>query len=241
ERVDPFVLLKAEYEQAEKSIKRKESIYWKEMLGVLSFALNYPAKYLSAEDMQRLQNTLIPLISIVIAYVPQSSCEELMALRNAGIVEMVTVGDESEIVPERERGGATYHYTNEEGKKEEIYFPTYIDCVGQPHLGYSQFPFKSLLNDKTISPARLKFSTEEAANLAMQNGTEVEQSEDGTCYLKVSGLAINDSFQVLDRYGAYNERIYLMAVPYMGGLNPDYSGLDFCQEASKRIVKSMMN
>ena len=68
ERLDPFILLEAEYEQAAKSIKRKETIYWKEMLGVLSFAMNYPAKYLSAEDMQRLQNTLIPLISIVIAH-----------------------------------------------------------------------------------------------------------------------------------------------------------------------------
>ncbi len=75
EQVDPFQLLKAEYAEAEKSIKRKESVYWKEMLGVLSFALNYPAKYLSAEDMQRLQKSLTPLISLVIAYMPQSSSE----------------------------------------------------------------------------------------------------------------------------------------------------------------------
>lgn len=54
EHLDPFLLLKAEYAEAKKSIKRKESVYWKEMLGVLSFALNYPAKHLSAEDMQRL-------------------------------------------------------------------------------------------------------------------------------------------------------------------------------------------
>ncbi len=44
-RVEPFQLLKAEYAEAEKSINRRVSVYWKEMLGVLSFALNYPAKH----------------------------------------------------------------------------------------------------------------------------------------------------------------------------------------------------
>ncbi|MEJ5996511.1 FAD/NAD(P)-binding protein [Pedobacter sp. Du54] len=232
EQLDPFQLLSAEYVQAAKSIKRKETIYWKEMLGVLSFAMNYPAKYLSAEDMQRLQHTLLPLISIVIAYVPQSSCEELLALHQAGALELVAVGEDSEVVPERENGGAVYH-----GK----YYPTYIDCVGQPHLNYSQFPFKSMLTNKTISPARLRFKSEEEGRLAFESGKkEVEKGEDGTYYLHVSGIAINDSFQVLDSYGAYSDRIYMMAVPYMGGLNPDYSGLDFCEEASKRIVGRML-
>ncbi|WP_192501012.1 hypothetical protein [Flavobacterium sp. PL002] len=56
--------------EAEKSIKRQQSIYWKEMLATLSFAMNHPAKYFSAEDMQRLQTVLMPLIYIVIAFVP---------------------------------------------------------------------------------------------------------------------------------------------------------------------------
>ena len=75
----------------------------------------------------------------------------------------------------------------------------------------------------------------------MDSGNEkVEQGAYGAYYLSVSGIAINDSFQVLDQYGAYSERIYIMAVPCIGGLNPDYSGLDFCEEAAKRIVKSLL-
>jgi hypothetical protein len=31
----------------------------------------------------------------------------------------------------------------------------------------------------------------------------------------------------------------MMAVPYIGGYNPDYSGLDFCDAASTNIVESM--
>ncbi|MBC7902218.1 MAG: FAD/NAD(P)-binding protein, partial [Gemmatimonadaceae bacterium] len=99
EKLDAFVLFKAEYAEAEKSIKRKESIYWKEMLTELSFAMNYPAKHFSAEDMIRLKKVLIPLISIVIAHVPQSSCRELIALYDANVLTLIEVNPESKVEP----------------------------------------------------------------------------------------------------------------------------------------------
>ncbi len=240
ERLAPFQLLKAEYAEAEQSIKRHESIYWKEMLGVLSFAMNYPAKYLSAEDMQRLQKVLMPLISIVIAYVPQSSCEELLALYEAGVLDMVSVGADSKVEPDL-RGGATYHYTDSNQEQRAIHFNTFINCVGQPHLSYAEFPFKSMLTNQTISQACIKFSNPTQASEEMAQGNDqIKKGIDGEYYLQVSGIAINDSFQVVDKYGAFNPRIFMMATPYIGGFNPDYSGLDFCEEASLRIIARIM-
>ena len=240
ERLTPFELFKAEYAEAEKSIKRKQSIYWKEMLGVLSFAMNYPAKHLSAEDMQRLQRVLSPLISIVIAYIPQSSCEELLALYDAGVLDIVSVGTDSNVEAQKS-GGAIYHFTDETDQPQSVYYQTYIDCVGQPHLSYEDFPFKGLLAKNTISPARLKFKSAEEGRRAAENGNKnVKADSNGDYYLKVSGITINDNFQVVDQNGAYNERIFIMAVPYIGGYNPDYSGLDFCEEASARIIKILL-
>jgi uncharacterized NAD(P)/FAD-binding protein YdhS len=235
ERLDPFQLLRAEYAEAEKSIKRKQSIYWKEMLGVLSFAMNYPAKHLSAEDMQRLQNVLLPLISIVIAYIPQSSTEELLALHDAGLLTIVPVGADSKVEPQPS-GGAVYYYDD-----KADFYNTYIDCVGQPHLNYKEFPFKSLLNSKSVSPAMLKFKSSYEGRKAMDEGKDVEADACGNYFLHVSGITINDNFQIVDQYGACNDRIYIMAVPYIGGYNPDYSGLDFCESASAAIIKSMVN
>jgi uncharacterized NAD(P)/FAD-binding protein YdhS len=234
ERLDPFQLLRAEYAEAEKSIKRKQSVYWKEMLGVLSFAMNYPAKHLSAEDMQRLQQVLLPLISIVIAYIPQSSTEELLALHEAGILDIVPVGEDSKVEAQG-GGGILYHYDD-----KADFYNTFVDCVGQPHLSYKEFPFKSLLDSKSVSPARLKFRSSAAGQKAMAEGKDVEIDARGAYFLHVSGITINDCFQVVDQYGAYNERIYIMAVPYIGGYNPDYSGLDFCEEASAAIIKSIV-
>ncbi len=239
EELDPFQLLKAEYAEAERSIKHQKSIYWKEMLGVLSFALNYPAKHLSAEDMQRLQHSLTPLISIVIAYIPQSSSEELLALHQAGVLELIPVGEESRVEP-HEGGGAIYNYTDEHKNEQSVYYQTYIDCVGQPHLAFEDLPFKSLIEKRTVTPAKLKFQSADEGLKAMNAGKPVSKDERGVYYLKVSGITINDHFQIMDAYGAFNERIYMMAVPYIGGYNPDYSGLDFSEEVSGIIIERLM-
>ncbi|KFF04139.1 FAD/NAD(P)-binding protein [Flavobacterium reichenbachii] len=240
ERLDPFQLLRAEYTQAEKSIRRQESIYWKEMLAVLSFAMNHPAKYFAAEDMQRLQKVLMPLISIVIAFVPQKSCEELLALHQAGVLDLIPVGEDSTIEPQNE-GGILYKFSDDANENHSVFYKTFIDCAGQPHLSYNDFPFKSLLSQKAISPARLKFKSDEAGqNAFTQNNKIVEKDIQGDYFLHVSGIAINDNYQIIDQYGAYNKNIYIMAVPYIGGFNPDYSGLDFCEAASERIVDEIV-
>ncbi len=233
--MDPFSLFKFEYAQAEKSIEERESICWKEMLAVLSFTLNYPAKHMSAEDRQRLENVLMPLISIVIAFVPQSSCEQLFALHEAGRLEIVSVGDESEVEMQAE-GGIIYHYTDEQGKEFKTKYETFIDCIGQKHLPYQAFPFKSLSNNEKIMPATLRYrSNSEAEHALERDKLKIIKDHKEIYHLIVPGHAINDSFQVIDRKGKGNSKIYLMAVSFLGGHNPDYSGLDFCEEASKRI------
>ena len=253
ERLPAFQLFKAEYAEAAKSIKRKESVYWKEMLAVLSFAMNYPAKYFSAEDMLRLQKVLMPLISIVIAFVPQSSVEEMLALHDAGVLDIISVGEDSYIETE-EKGGIVYHYTaetsaglppensDEHHGKQAVYFQTFVDCVGQPHLSYEALPYPSMVTNKTVSPARLLFNDAAAGAKEMADGNKnISIDYKGNYCLNVPGITINDSFEVVDDYGALNERIYMMAVPYIGGYNPDYSGLDFCEAASAAIVTSIFN
>lgn len=239
EKISPFKLLEAEYQEAAKSIKRKESVYWKEMLAILSFSLNYPAKYFAAEDMLRFQKTLMPLISIVIAFVPQSSCEELLALHQAGVLDVVSVGDDSEVKIDR-KGGIIYTYKDESNEEIAVSYQTFIDCIGQPHLKYNEFPFKSLIASKTISPALLQFANKAVGAKEFKKDKEkVEIDNSGNYYLKVPGIKINDNFQLVDDQGNGNTSIFIMAVPYIGGFNPDYSGIDFCEEASKKILEKL--
>lgn len=237
EEADVFTLFEKEYEAAEQSIERKESIYWKELLAILSFELNYPAKYLSAEDMLRLQKSLKPLISVIIAFVPQASAVELLALHKAGALKIVAVGENSEIIPGEEKG-ITYRYSDEEGNHEH-YYETFVDCIGQPALSFDSFPFKGL-KEGTVSKAYLQFKDPEAGRSELAKGNKKVHKLQNDYYMEVPGLAINDDFQVIGENGLANDRIYIMAVPYISGYNPDYSGLDFCEAASEKIAESLL-
>lgn len=240
ESIDAFSLLKAEYAEAEKSIKRKQSVYWKEMLAVLSFAMNYPAKHLSAEDMLRLQKVLMPLISVVIAFVPQGSCREMIALHDAGLLTLIPVAGQSDAEPHA-NGGAVYHYEEDVNNETSVHYNMFVDCVGQPHLSIDDFPFRSLVAQGAITPARIQFKSNEAGRKEMKDGNKkVEADADGACFLKVPGITIDDNFRPVDIYGASNNRVYIMSVPYIGGYNPDYSGLDFGEAASERIIKGII-
>lgn len=236
---DPFQLFKQEYREAERSIDNRESIYWKEMLAELSYTLNYPAKYLSAEDMLRLKTVLSPLIAIVIAFVPQNSCQELFALHDAGKLEIVSVGSDSTVQPMKS-GGIVYRYTDDNGKPHSLRYKTYVDCSGQPHLAYEDLPFEGLKKRKSVSQATLRFKSAEAAEQLKKEGNDaIIQNANGDYLLQVPGITINDNFQLVNEYEIANERIYIMAVPYIGGYNPDYSGLDFSEEASLCIVEKI--
>ncbi|RRJ88963.1 FAD/NAD(P)-binding protein [Flavobacterium macacae] len=237
EEADVFTLFEKEYKAAEQSIERKESIYWKELLAILSFELNYPAKYLSAEDMLRLQKSLKPLISVIIAFVPQASAVELLALHEAGALKIVAVGENSEIIPGEEKG-ITYRYSDEEGNHEH-YYETFVDCIGQPALSFDSFPFQGL-KEGTVSKAYLQLKDTEAGRSELAKGNKKVHKLQNDYYMEVPGLAINDDFQVIGENGLANERIYIMAVPYISGYNPDYSGLDFCEAASEKIAESLL-
>ncbi len=232
ENADPFVLLAMEYNEAKRSIKNRQAIHWKEMLATLSFAMNYPAKHFSAEDMLRLRTHLLPLIAVVIAFIPQNSCEEIMALHAAGVLNLISVGNESRVEPLK-KGGIIYHL-DDDTKNE---YKTFVDCIGQPRLSLEDLPFKDLIESGAVSQAYIKFRS---SNAPKEENKDIEK-HNGKFYLKVPGLAINDDFQSIDKNGEPNPRLYIMAVPYIGGFNPDYSGFDFCEEASNRIINKILS
>jgi len=237
--LDSFELFKAEYYEAQKSIERHQTIAWKETLSAFSYAINYPAKHFSAEDMLRMRKTLLPLISVIIASLPQSSYKEIIALYNAGIITLTSVDEQSYIQPD-EKQGIIYHYTDTSGNKKSEYFKLYIDAIGQQPIQFNEIPFEGLRSAGSISSGYLKFRDKNEAEVALKKGNDnILKLEPDYFYLRVNGLNINDNFQALDYYGEATDSLFIMSVPFIAGLNPDYSGLDFCDTAGKRIALAL--
>ena len=103
---------------------------------------------------------------------------------------------------------------------------------------FADIPFEGLKAAGT--PARLRFrDAEQGRRLLEAQDKRVSRERDGQYYLRVPGLAINDHFQLVDEFDALNDRVYIMAVAFIGGFNPDYSGLDFGEAASKLIIAGL--
>ncbi len=239
--LDSFELFKAEYKEAEKSIRRHQSITWKEALTSFSYAMNYPAKHFSAEDMLRLTTILMPLISIIIAALPQSSYREIIALYDAGVINLYNVDKKSTVEPHAEQG-AVYKYKDDAGNSKEYTYKMYVDATGQRAMNFNDLPFEGLKQQGAVSTGYLSFRNPEEAVLLQHEGNKmIKAGENNQYYLQVKGLSINDNFQALDSYGNVREKLYIMSVAYIGGLNPDYSGLDFCDTAAETITASLLN
>jgi hypothetical protein len=236
---ETFELFKEEYNEAEISIIEHDPIVWKETLTELSYVINYCAKHFSAEDMIRFKKTLHPLIAIIIAFVPQSSARELLALHEAGLLDLVKVNKDSSVTPSP-LGGCIYTYVDPHGQLVGKHYALFIDALGQKPFFFNQLPFQGLINRDVMSPAYLRFENADNAQNEMQSGNkDVVRVTSGDYLLQLSGISINDYFQPLNQYGVASQRFYVMAVPYISGLNPDYSGLDFCEVASGKIIQKL--
>lgn len=240
EKADGFQLFKSEYQEAAESIRKKKPVYWKEFLSALNFVINYPAKHLSAEDMLRLQKALMPLIGIIIAFVPQESCEQMIALHEAGRLDIISVDKDSKVEPHKE-GGIIYHYKDDEEKEHQTRYLSYIDCTGQPQLSMKDLPFKSLIKKDSLTPARIKFRSPGEGKKEKEKGNKEVDQDGDNWFLHVPGVAITDSFSPIDKDGNVNPRIYMLASPFISGYNPDFSGLDFCATVAKIVAEDIFS
>jgi hypothetical protein len=240
---DPFTLFKIECIQAEQSIENEKTLQWKEVLALLSFTINHPAKYLCAEDTLRLHKKLLPLIGLMIANIPQPSAEQLLALYESGVLDVIPVNANSSVQIEGDHC-FVYHYENSVKESIATQYQTFIDCTGQKHIPFIAFPYKSMFDtddSEKVLPACVRFKDKtQGEKQQITDPENVKVGADGEYYLTLKGFAINDEYQPILATGQPSERYFMMAVPFIGGFNPDYSGFDFCEQVSEIIVNKLV-
>jgi hypothetical protein len=233
---NPFEFFADELGVSRISLEKKEPIHWKEMINFLSAAASASAKHMSAEDIMRLRKNFMPLASHIIAYIPHDSSEEMLAMHRAGKLDLIAVGSSNNLMVEQGVRGASVAFWNKDKEPEVRRYETFVDCVGQWQMPFEAFPFKTLIENGTVTKARLPFRSPTEAEIWLdilpvvetQNGYELD----------LPGLAIDDDLRVVGANGAANPRISIMSVPFIGGMNPDFSSLDFCEDAARMIMNS---
>ena len=170
---------------------------------------------------------------------PQPSAEQLLALYESEVLELICVDANSSVQIEGDHR-FIYHYEDSAKRSLAVAYQTFVDCTGQQHLPMEEFPFKSMFEQEAVLPACVCFKDkthgEKQRSLDSKN---VTIGADGEYYLRLKGFAINDEYQPLLANGKPSDRYFIMAVPFISGFNPDYSGFDFCDQVSTIIVDKL--
>lgn len=227
---DPFELMKLEFDDARRKIRNHRPTQWKEILDDLMYTLNFHAGLLPAEDHLELRKTILPFVMNVMAALPLKSAKILMAVHEAGRLELIS--GKAEIHHDQEDKTVTVR-TDENG--QSFAYRMFIDCAGQASVDEKSFPFKSLIAAKLITPA--------VATVAEDNtqidAEKLATTREGRKALQLGGMAVTDNYQLITQMGVPATGLYDIAVPHAAGLRPYCYGLQACSEAASILISGL--
>jgi hypothetical protein len=231
---DAFDGMRSEMKEAEKSVEDDQPIHWKEAIDDLMYALNFYAELMPAEDHLTLRSIFLPFLMNVIAALPLASGRMLLALRDAGKLEIVT--GKAEVADRSSEATTTTVKVDDNGEKSEVSYRMFVDCSGQGGLELKDFPFPSILKDGGIREARAPFRDPKAADALPEEQREKVFEEQGCRYFPIGGIEIDRDYRLVGRDGRTSRKIADLAFPHTSGVRPYSYGLQACNDTARLWV-----
>lgn len=233
---DAFEGMKLEMNEAKNSVNNKKPIHWKEVTDDLMYALNFHAELMPAEDHLLFQREVMPFLMNVIAAMPLPSGNLLLALYNAGKIEIVSGYVD---IPKKQKhaGKITVNVTDGDEEKT-IEYEMFINCSGQKSVGLEQYPFQSLVKKGTIRPARSVFIDKKVAKGLSEEKQKSVFVEGGKTYFYTGGVDIDASYRTIGEDGKPNDCIHDITFTHTGGVRPYSYGLQACSATSQILVEA---
>jgi hypothetical protein len=234
---DAFEGMKAEMPEAVRSVTGDKPIHWKEVIDDLMYMLNFHAPLLSAEDHIYFQSEVLPFLMNVIAAMPLDSARKLLAMRDAGKLELIAGHAEVKSIA---ADGICVEVTRGENVEAHRY-KMFIDSTGQKGIRFDDFPFPTLIAEKTVCEASVPFSKQDSVRALPDELRLRVKWIDHIPYYLVGGIDIDGNYRIVDGTGRPNDRIYDVAFPHAAGLRPYSYGLQCCNLTSMLVVEHWLS
>ncbi|MGB3142752.1 MAG: FAD/NAD(P)-binding protein [Maribacter sp.] len=236
--IDSFAGMKEEMAGARLSVEENRPIHWMETLDDLMYGLNYHAELLPAEDHLFLRKKVMPFLMNVIAALPLRSAEILLALHDAGCLELES-GHVAMDENEDGHKGTSIWVTSSEGTSKNFHYKMFVVCAGQKNIGIDEFPFPSLVENGWVSGPIAQFSHYNAyvTNGESEDGLDLKSIGDET-YLTLPGITIDSAYRVIGKDGRMNHGIFDVNFTHTSGLRPYSYGLQACSATTSILVES---
>lgn len=240
EYVNSFKGMQMEMVKALDSIMNKKPIHWMETLDDLMYCLNFHAELLSAEDHLFFNRTVKPFLMNVIAALPLRSADILLALYSAGCIDLVE-GKVSVLEQESKDDSTVIEVENKNGEKKTFSYKMFIDCSGQDTVDVENFPFPSLVKNGKVRSARAKFrDAKNSQQLEVSIDPDKVFMESDALFLSTGGIDVAASYNVIQKNGNKDERIYDLSFTHTLGCRPYSYGLQACNATSAIMATSLL-
>lgn len=235
---DSFEGMKKEMVTARDAATNNRPIHWKETLDDLMYCLNFHAELMPAEDHLFFRKEISPFLMNVISALPLASAYILLALYDAGCIELVT--GKVEVLEDRENTGNTrIEVEAEDGTKKTMEYKMFVNCAGQKSIQLDEFPFVSLVRSGHLRKARAEIENDASLNALRKSAdSELIFKDNDAHYLYTGGIDIDAAYCIIGKDGVPNERIMDITFTHTSGIRPYSYGLQACNATSKILVES---
>lgn len=235
---DAFEGMRSEMVEARESVLHHKPIHWKETIDDLIYTLNFHAELMPAEDHLTLRSLVMPFLMNVIAAMPLESASKLLALHDAGKLDMisgnVTIPDE-----QPEEGKTTITVTDDDGEEATHTYRMFVDCSGQKPLDLVDYPFSSLVATGTARKARAPFLDPGTPPDSLPEKLQEHLFHDrGQLVYHIGGVDIDGTYRLIGDDGTPNPRIHDIAFPHTSGVRPYSYGLQACSDTGAILVRA---
>ncbi|MET0793573.1 MAG: FAD/NAD(P)-binding protein [Polyangiaceae bacterium] len=198
---DPFTWAEENLREAERNNLRKHTVAWRYAILRMHEVITLIVPHLSDEDFERFSRYFKPVFVDDYATIPHESIKRLLALHNAGKLEIKALGERYRVDSHRAEGGAVVQVGS-----ESLHFPAFIEATGQRPLAAKEFPFPSLLSQGIV-----------------RDESSVDPSK------PTRGIVIDDRFHpVAD--GVATDQLFCLSLPFLLGRHPFIQGITSSQE-----------
>lgn len=236
---DAFEGMQQELLSAQRLASRARPTHWKEVLDDLIYCLNYHAELLPAEDHHFFRKQLMPFLMNVIAAMPFPSARILVALHEAGKLDLVP--GYVEVHDEQPHADRTVITITHEEKAEERSYRLFVNCGGQRPVEVENYPFPTLIAQGAVRAARAPLAhPERPAGWLPEGEADRLMYENGEAYYLIGGIDIDAAYRIIGKDGQPNNHIYDISFPHTSGIRPYSYGLQACSATSLILVTSWL-
>lgn len=209
----PFLWAERNLAEAKANQRYKHTVPWRYAILRMHEVIGQVVRFLPEKDHARFHKHFKPVFLDNYATVPHLSIERLLALKEAGKLSILRLGNGYQLDTHREEGGAVLTH---EGK--DIHFPAFIEATGQRNLSAEKFPFPGLLEQGVVGNAVARASKGKAA---------------------IEGIALDEAFHpVSDFFRASN--IYCVSLPFMLAQFPFSQGISGSHDIGKIVAEDLL-